>query len=70
MIMKIPIRHNNTGGTCDDKVHITLKNASFPIFETDDGILIETIDVVFSKASSPISSIPSWSIAFVRLLHL
>ena len=29
MIMKIPIRNNNTGGICDDKVHLTLKNASF-----------------------------------------
>lgn len=30
MIMKISIRHNNTRGICDDKVHLTLKNASVP----------------------------------------
>lgn len=30
MIMKIPIRHNNTRGICDDKVHLTLKDASVP----------------------------------------
>lgn len=30
MIMSIPVRHNNTKGICDDKVHLTLKNASVP----------------------------------------
>lgn len=28
--MKIPIRHNNTRGICDDKVHLTLKDVSVP----------------------------------------
>ena len=28
--MRIPIKHNNTRGICDDRVHLTLKDVSVP----------------------------------------